>query len=86
MLTSVMRFPVALWIGMAFMSTLDVDTAGRSAPDMDGLGASSFLTDAALTAVSFDVDLCGMFLISLYRDCLGVQSAAVHAWQVDKSE
>lgn len=54
------------------MSTLDVETGGRSAPGMDGFGVYSFLTGAALTVVSFDVDLCGMFLISLYLDCLGV--------------
>lgn len=38
------------------MSTLDVETAGKSAPDMDGLGVSSFLTGTALTVASFDVD------------------------------
>lgn len=66
-----MGFPVPLCIGMALMSTLDVDTAGRSAPDMDGLGvSSSFLISAAFTGASLDVDRCGMFRMSLYLDCL----------------
>lgn len=55
---------------MAFTSTLEVDMAGRSAPETEDLRGSSFLTGAAFTVASFEVDLCGMFLISLYRDCL----------------
>lgn len=74
MLTAVMGFPEALWMGMAFTSILDVDTAGRSAPEIEErrFNSSSFLTGAALTAVSFDVDLWGIFRISLYLDCLDI--------------
>ena len=52
-------------------SILEVETAGRSAPEgVAGFAGGSFLTGAAFTAASFDVDLWGIFLISLYRDCL----------------
>ena len=63
-------------MGMALMSTLDVDTAGRSVPDTEGL-RSSFLIGGALTAASFAVDRCGMFLMSLYRDCLQGESVSI---------
>lgn len=67
MLTCVIGFPVALCMGMALTSIFDVETGGKSAPE--GL-CSSFLGGATLTEVSLTVDLWGMFLISLYLDCL----------------
>jgi hypothetical protein len=63
MLTCVMGLPVPLWVGMAFTSTLDLDTADSAAA---GLLSFSFFPEAgALLAGSVEVVLCGMFLISL---------------------
>lgn len=66
MLTCVNGFPVGLCVGMAYASKFDF---GRGCST--GLADSSFFTGAAaLAVVSVEAVLCGMFLISLYFDCL----------------
>lgn len=56
MLIWVIGFPTGLYTGIAFTSTLDVETAGKSWPEVDRVGTSSFLTAAGLV-VSLDADL-----------------------------
>lgn len=55
------------------MSTVEVLTAGRSAPFGVGVGVgllSSGFLGGAFAVVSLDIERCGMSLILLYRDCL----------------
>ncbi len=59
---------MGLWMGMALMLIWDVETAGCSAT-VGPLG-SFFPGAVGLTVVSLEVDRCGIFRISLYRDCL----------------
>jgi hypothetical protein len=54
---------------MAFTSTFDVDTAGRSPPDW-GFVESSVL-GAGFAVVSFDAVRWGIFRMSLYFACGG---------------
>lgn len=68
------------------MSMVDFDAAAdvwsalgaaTSAAPVDALDSSSFLAGAGLTGVSVDVERCGMFLISLYFDCLQAQQSVL---------
>lgn len=63
MFTWVIGFPVPLCVGMAFISTVDVLMAGRSAPP-DGL-VSSGLEGGAFVAVLLDIERWGMSLMLL---------------------
>lgn len=73
MLTWVSGLPVALCVGIALMSSVEVRIAGRSAVGVDLLLlllASSDLVGGALAEMLFDIERWGMSLMLLYRDCL----------------
>ena len=57
-------------MGLALTSILDVDTAGKSAPERGvDLGWLSDLTGAGFTVVSDETVRAGIFRIVLYLDC-----------------
>lgn len=80
MLTAVMRFPAGSYTGFPLTSILELDAAAATrsalgtasgADGVAGLAVGDLLVaGAGLTATSFEVDLWGMFRMSLYRDCL----------------
>jgi hypothetical protein len=77
MLTWVIGLPAAGYIGFALMSIVDFEAASDVLSALGvpmlatlDLVAPSFLTGADFADGSSDVVLCGMFLMSLYFDCL----------------
>ena len=77
-------FPVGSWIGLALTSILDVDTAGKSAPERDDvdLGWLSGLTGAIFTAESDEIVRAGIFRIVLYLDCCLVKGILATLYKV----